>query len=238
MKKHELINLIQEMVEQAIEEAVYPENFDVSVFKGLPSFAARIKYVKERLPKVAQGSARAVFIVDDQTVLKIAMNKRGLAQNKVEAEIGRHTSYPVAEVFEVGDNGVWIEMQRATKATPKLFQQLAGVDLKTFDAVITYWEIERNPGKYRGSLYRKPENYEELVSGDNDLINSVLGLMGDYDIPPGDLGRISSWGVVSRNGTQELVLIDYGLTRGVWNDYYSPKRPSVQKFDTWGYPKK
>lgn len=223
MKKRELVALIQEAVLAGLEEAVYPEGFNVEEFKALPSFVARMKYVKARLPKIAQGSARAVFAIDDKTVLKVAMNKKGLAQNKIEAEIGRGSGYPVAEVFEVGDQGTWIEMEKATKATPKIFAQLAGVDINTFSEVIRFWSLDHR-GMTKG--YRKPDAYDDLVSsGDNDLINATLSLIGDYDMPSGDVGKISSWGVVSKGGQSELVLIDYGLTQGVWDDYYAPKRP-------------
>jgi hypothetical protein len=218
MKKSEFVALVREAVLAGIEEANYPEGFNVDEFKALPSFAARMKYVKARLPKVAQGSARAVFIVDDTTVLKVAMNEKGKAQNDVEADVGRQGNYPVAQVFEVGDGGVWVEMEKAIKATPKLFKQLAGVDIKTFDQVVRYYDMDI---KGRAGYISRPQGYDDLVSGDNELINDVLSLMADYDMPGGDIGRISSWGVVNRGGQQKLVLIDFGLTNAVWRDYYA-----------------
>ena len=36
----------------------------------------------------------------------------------------------------------------------------------------------------------------------------------------GDLQRISSWGIVSENGQEELVLVDAGLSDRVGRDYY------------------
>lgn len=206
--------------ELEMDEAAYPAGFDLQHFRQLPSFKARLAYVKERLPKIARGSARAVFTIDDATVLKVAMNAKGQAQNDVEADIGRQNSYPVAKVYEVGDNGLWLEMEKATKATPKLFRQLAGMDIKAFEAMIRYWHTTRN-GR---SQFSGPEGYEDAVeSGDNNFMNQVLELMANYDMPAGDIGRISSWGVVNRGGKQELVLIDFGLTQTVWDDYYAPK---------------
>lgn len=220
MKKSELEQLIREAIQTAVDEAVYPEGFNVEEFKALPSYAARMKYVKARLPKVAQGSARAVFIVDNTTVLKVAMNEKGKAQNDVEADVGRQNGYPVAKVFEVGDGGAWIEMEKAEKATPKVFKQLAGVDLKTFEQVVRYYDMDM---KGENQYMARPANYDDLVSGDNELINDVLGMMADYNMPGGDIGRISSWGVVNR-GKPTLVMIDFGLTQTVWDDYYAPKR--------------
>ncbi len=226
VKKAELVRLIKEAIAAELEEATYPEGFDLAAFKALPTFKDRLAYVKQRLPKVAQGSSRAVFIVDDATVLKVAMNKKGLAQNEVEADIGRFsTDYPVAKVFEVGDQGAWLEMERAVKVKPSDFEKIAGVKLKDFQEVVLYWQLERK-GKAAWAL-RAPEKYDELVSsGDNNFINSVISLIADYDMGQGDTTRPSSWGIVNRNGRPTLVLIDFGLTSAVYNDYYAPKSPS------------
>lgn len=228
MNKKQLTQLICEMIEQAIEEATYPEGFDVATFKALPSFAARIRYVKERLPKIAQGSARAVFTIDNDTVLKVAMNAKGKAQNEVEADIGRWDNYPVAKVFEVGDQGLWIEMQKATKATPKVFKQISGIDISTFNDIVVFYSMEK-----RGVQWRvRPENYREILDT-NNFIQSVVGLMADYDMPGGDIGRISSWGVVNDNGKPTLVLIDYGLTNTVYNDFYDRSKKPTYNQRNW-----
>lgn len=220
MKLSTLNKIISEMIESAIEEAVYPEGFDVAAFKALPSFAARIKYVKQRLPKVAQGSARAVFIVDENTVLKVAMNAKGKAQNNVEADLGRAGYYPVAHVYEVGDDGVWIEMEKAQKITTKTFKQVSGMPFDRFAEIILYFDAERN-GK--NHYWDKPEGYDEIWDEGIPLIKEIMDLIGNYDMPGGDIARISSWGIVARDGKQELVLIDFGLTKSVWDDYYAPK---------------
>ena len=36
----------------------------------------------------------------------------------------------------------------------------------------------------------------------------------------GDLKRPSSWGVVKRNGADEIVLIDFGLDDEVYDNFY------------------
>lgn len=220
IRKSELVEMIKEAIASAIEEATYPEGFDVSTFKKLPSFKARIAYVRERLPKVAQGSSRTVFIVDDSTVLKVAMNAKGLAQNSVEADIGRFSeNYPVAKVFEVGDNGAWIEMERAVKAKPSDFRKIAGIDLKALEQVIRYWQSDMKGHSY----FVKPPGYDDYME-ESEFVNILVSLMADYDMPAGDIGRISSWGIVNR-GKPELVLIDFGLTNTVYQDFYAPKEP-------------
>ena len=44
--------------------------------------------------------------------------------------------------------------------------------------------------------------------------------MADLDMTHGDITRISSWGVVNRDGKEKLVLVDFGLNKQVWNNYY------------------
>ena len=237
LKKSELLKIIKEEVEAALEEASYPEGFDLEAFKALPSFKARQEYVKQRLPRIAAGSARVVFIVDDKTVLKVAINNKGLAQNRVEAEVGRRSvMYPVAEVFASGDNGAWLEMERAVKAKPSDFKRLAGLDIQTFDRVIRFWKASQSGGRYQF----KPEGYEEYIeSGNYPVVEAAIDLMVDYDMLPGDMGRISSWGVVNRD-KPELVLIDFGLTATVHGDYYAKKKiqsnytPPPEGYYPWG----
>ena len=43
----------------------------------------------------------------------------------------------------------------------------------------------------------------------------------NYDVPVGDLKRLSTYGVVKRNGQDAVVIIDFGLTRDVYDTYYS-----------------
>ena len=45
--------------------------------------------------------------------------------------------------------------------------------------------------------------------------------MRGYDIPVGDLMKLNSYGLVKRNGVDDIVMIDYGLNSSVWEDYYS-----------------
>ena len=40
----------------------------------------------------------------------------------------------------------------------------------------------------------------------------------------GDLMRLSSWGIVTEDGEEKLVIIDFGLDDDVWNNYYAKRR--------------
>ena len=203
----------------SLDEAVYPETFNLAEFKAQKSFRARLAYVKARLAPVAKGSSRAVFVIDDNTVLKVAMNAKGLAQNRNEYSIASHSSYPVAKVFESGDDDVWLEAQRASKITPAMFQQITGIPFRAFGQCLTWWYNDNN-GIRRGEP--KPVGYDEYMDWDNEFVEGLLSMIADYNMPPGDMTRPSSWGMVKgKDGQPRAVLIDYGLTKDTHEQHYS-----------------
>jgi hypothetical protein len=106
------------LYEDVLEIANYPEGFDINQFKDLPSFAAKARYLKSHgLDKLGAGSSRAAFIADDTTVIKVAKNKKGLAQNRVEAELSANVSQdaPIAKVKDSDPDNIWIEIRKSKK---------------------------------------------------------------------------------------------------------------------------
>ena len=46
----------------------------------------------------------------------------------------------------------------------------------------------------------------------------MINYIANYDLPVGDMTRISSYGVNSKN---EVIVTDYGLTDDVFKEHYS-----------------
>ena len=223
----ESVNLSEDL-----DEATYPESFNMDEFKKLNSFAARVRYCSQRLPKLGSGSARIVFLIDNDTVLKLAKNEKGVAQNEAEARV-KHDYYLnnldlFAEVYDVDENYLWIEMQFAKRATKKDVKRLTGYDFET----LSYWmrECWNNSVAIYGFKRPIPEKYKmffnskEFKSNYKGTIFSVLeDYIGNYHVQGvGDLQRISSWGVAKYpDGGENLVIIDNGLSNEVLNKYYS-----------------
>ena len=94
----------------------YPSHFDMEHFKSLKTFAQRIRYCDANLKRIGGGSSRIVFKIDDQKVLKLAKNKKGIVQNDTEIDRGNDTYYSsiLAQVFDSDDDGLWVEMELAT----------------------------------------------------------------------------------------------------------------------------
>ena len=59
---------------------------------------------------------------------------------------------------------------------------------------------------------------------ENEFTKDILDYINSYDIIPGDLSKTSTYGIVKRNGQDAIVIIDYGLTKDVFNKYYNKAR--------------
>lgn len=201
----------------SIEEVDYPLGFDKGKFKSL-DHKQKLKYLKPFLARLGGGSARIVFSLDSQTVLKIAKNEKGIAQNNIEIDIYRSFSPDiVAKVYDYDEeNSIWLEMERAEKLRAADFKSFTGISFKDFGAILHFW-YRNHIGKQ--TWYEKPALYDKFI--ETDFFNSLVELMGNYDMPAGDIIRPSSWGIVQRNGSRRPVLIDFGLTLDVWNQYYN-----------------
>jgi len=226
---NEIEPALNENAAQIEEEANYPKGFSIKEFKSLPSFKERVQYARERLSHIGTGSARVVFDADDKTVLKVAKNKKGLAQNNLEIELAGYydTKGVVAQILDSGDNGFWLEAEKAEKMTEKKFAAINGFSFAWFSQGII--------SQARGTN-RKPLNAGNFASADpkiqneieaiknSDLFNDIVQFIESYEMSAGDITRLSSWGIVTRNGKKQCVLVDYGFNKEIQDSYYSPKK--------------
>ena len=237
-KKREKENLISDnmfgdsgLISESIDEATYPDTFNMEEFKNLRNFAERVRYCKSRLKYLGKGTSRIVFQIDNGTVLKLAYSQKGIAQNEAEASVKNDyvlSGYNfLPEVYDVDENYLWIEMQLARRAKASDFKRLTGFDFKTLCYWITYcWN---KSVAYRNERRFIPDEYRVLFNSDKwrdvleySIFSELEDYIGNYDVQGiGDLQRISSWGVtVNKNNEEELVLIDNGLSNDVLDKYY------------------
>ena len=208
-------------IDESLIDEAYPTNWDADHFAKLNSFAARVRYADENLKYLGAGTARRVYQIDDKSVLKLAKNTKGLQQNKVEIEHSNDyvAAETVAEIFNYDPNNLWVEMELATKVTESIFHKLTGIKFAQFVKFMRN-EYNRRRG-HKSSPYNKvPKEVEEEIY-ENEITYSIYSYMVDFDLPAGDLTRLSSLGVVKRNGKRHIVVIDYGLTDEVYTSYYN-----------------
>jgi hypothetical protein len=207
------------LIKKDIEEE-YPAAWNVEEFKNLKSFNQRVQYCERNLTRISSGSSRIVYKIDDTKVLKLAKNKKGLAQNEVEIMHSQDYMLDdiVAEVFNYDENNLWLEMELARKLTPSLFYKVVGFTFNDYVDAIKHHSDELKP---KGSYFKTPapDNYQEMW--ENDFISRMFDMMGSYEnIEFGDLAAASTYGVVKRDGEDTVVMVDYGLTVEVLNTYY------------------
>lgn len=196
---------------QFLIEAPLPDDWDSAIFNQRIPFARRIRYAKERASKLGSGSSRVAFTIPyegRQTVLKVAKNVKGAAQNEEEAvlfgdwylrKLG--LIIPMIDFDEENNQPTWIHTEFATKPKKSDFVKACGADL---ESLVLYAELTS------GRVQRAHKDISELhVDEESELARAMVDFVGDYThVPTGDLKRLANWGVY--NGSP--VIIDLGLT--------------------------
>jgi hypothetical protein len=207
-----------------IDAANYPADFNIEYFKNIPSYKERIQYAKEKLGKaLGTGSARVVLNADNNTVMKLAKNKKGLAQNRIEHGVSSIlTKYSkssddilVARVLDFDPDYLWIESEIAKKMSTKDFKNIIGFSFLDFSKVFHNETVDSFKVSVDPAIAREIRNL--------DFFDTLVGIKEKFSLSTGDLVRISSWGVVTRNGKLQPVLIDYGLNDIVYDTLYRKK---------------
>lgn len=213
-----LIPLLNEIY---LDEANYPLHFNIEDFKAIKTFKGKKQYALDHLGKqIGAGSSRVIFKIDDHTVIKIAKNAKGLAQNEAESEGFKQNYDIIARVYDIDNDDMWIEMEYAKKITPARFKELSGG--MSLDDVIIYLKIQKGSFPYdKNDSYEKNRNFIDKYKS-NEFIQKLHDFVFSYDYPvPGDFGRISTYGEVMRDGKPRVVLIDFGATEDVVSSYYN-----------------
>lgn len=227
---------------QIITEMAYPSAFSFKELNELRTYAAKKRYLESHLEKIGTGSSRIVYRVDDEKVIKLAKNRKGLAQNEVEAD---RSSYPTdlfAKVYEYDDNYYWIEMEVARKPKKSDVKSLYGIPFELITDFIKKEYSYRGGDIYKYKWVRPTDrnfnkfwdDYMEACNGEDtlyfEMTEKLLNLLNDIDdyigncmcnwSDIGDWMRLANWGIVTRNGEEHLVIIDNGLNDEIYKTHY------------------
>jgi hypothetical protein len=217
IKTHVGEAMVYSLIETLMGED-YPSTFDMEHFKNLRKYAERVRYCNENLKKISSGSSRIVYMVDDTKVLKLAKNEKGVAQCATEIQWGNDSYYGdvLASTIEYHPDDLWVEMELARKVKKSDFKRLEGINFDAFGYYLKNFEFQ-NKGR-RGVFSIDPK--EEEILDENQFTQTICSFMSDSDSPAGDFMRLNSYGVVNRNGEDIIVIIDFGLTQSVYDEYY------------------
>ena len=214
---------------ESLDEAAWP-GFNPHEIEKIPNFAQRVRWCNKNLgPCFGSGSARMIFEIDDDKVLKLAKNQKGIAQNEVEVDTSRFSDC-VVKCFEWADDYSWVIEENCIPARKSDFKRLLSVDFNTFCDLLMYQHsMYSNRRFWRYSKLKNDDEAQELANrlyeeDEYGFVLQVMELMANYNLPFGDLTRISSYGLVKRDGVPEIVIIDSGLTDDVYEKYYMRRR--------------
>lgn len=229
MAKRIIINESQlDVIAKSLNEAALP-SFNLDELSNINSFRGKQQYCVQNLGKpIGNGSSRQVFQIDDEKVLKLAKNNKGLAQNEYEGQDDYYKEslsiFP--KVFDKANDYSWLISEYVLPAKEKDFQHCLGMTFKEWRSVIRAIEINcRWPVK---KLYWiQPMEKEKLweLCDNNETVYEFNDYIGSYDtVQVGDLYAIQNYGLALRNNQPQIVIIDSGLSEEIWNTHYNKQR--------------
>ncbi len=213
MNPNKLLRFATMFYSLASGEELPPDSKDLktvlSNLERLETYNARKKYAERNLKHLSSGSSRIVYLTPSQTIVKLAKNDKGIAQNKAEANPEMKSKY-LNKILSCAKNYAWCEVPFLDKITEKEFEEMTGLKFDDFGDSIRYGlkEVSGNTDK------EKPESFEKVSK--SDIYKEMKDIGEKFKLLPGDMARISSWGV--KDGRP--VLIDAGLTRDIFEEFY------------------
>lgn len=213
MNANKLLRFANLFYALAAKEKLPEDSKDLSTIlkniEKLETYQARKKYAENNLKHLSSGSSRIVYQTSNKTIIKLAKNDKGVAQNKAEANPKMKSKY-LNEIINHADNYSWIETHYLKKISHKEFKKMTDLDFEEFGQCIRYGlrNVSGNIDK------KKPKEFEEISK--SDIYKELHEIGNKFYLMPGDLAKISSWGSKDKHP----VLIDAGLTKEVFEDFY------------------
>lgn len=208
--------VITESQKRKLLEAM-DDTFDFAELSNIRSFNGRVKYCKKHLGQpIGRGSSRMTFQIDDENVLKLAWNEKGVGQNIEEERAYGDDIFPT--VSKSDDNGLWLVSEFVLPAKAQDFKHCFGMTFREFCNFIG------SCGKYRFGMrtwqQMPEEQWIEYLENNEQLaaFDDYIGNYGKYVV--GDMMRMCNYGLTNRNGEPTIVLLDSGLTEDIYNTFY------------------
>lgn len=184
------------------------QSFSFEQLDSKPNITAKLFYCQKHLKELAKGSSRVVFDFND-SVIKIAKNKKGTEQNQIEKQIGLTRTNIVPNLISFDENNFWNVFEKVELVTKEEFEEIAQITLPKLHDVLKY-----KKDRIRKNIEIDYRKEKEIQS--NELLSELAKLIENYNLSVGDMVRISSWG--KKHG--KVLLIDFGLTSDIYKKYY------------------
>lgn len=222
MHPNKLLRFAEAFYSLAVGEVIPENSKDLdTVLKNLEkleTYSARKKYAEQNLRHLSSGSSRIVYLTPDKTIVKLAKNDKGIAQNKAECNPKMKSKF-LNQVIKYAGNFSWMETHYLEKITGKEFEEMTDIPFVDFDEAIRFGlkDVSGN------SSLAKPKNFEKVSK--TEIYKEMKRIGEQFKLMPGDIARISSWG--TKDG--HPVLIDAGLTADIFAKFYEDSSSSTSK---------
>ena len=228
-------NQPDKVVDDSLEEMALPADWDPTALGHDKTFKSRLEYALDRAPKLGAGSSRTAFIIPDngrETVLKVAKNKKGMAQNEAEVDIledgyiGKmDIVIPLIDYDRKNPTPVWIQTEKANKLNKNRLEELLYCDeldggLDDFMGVVAGMLGLRHPWVIPVKQIKQDLADTTMSQEEIDIffeyVNEVAMLISSSSLLIDDLYNTGNWG--EYNGRP--VIIDLGFTESVKPMYH------------------
>lgn len=214
---------------------------------NISSIKSKLAFAKQNLKLIGKGSARFVFALEEGRLLKIAKDKRGIEQNKVEVNISKEKNKLFTEVYEYADDMSWIIVEQAAPCKPNDFNKIYGITHDDLYAFLYCLEFNIKPGtsprrvndnalysKYNvpmidvfmaWHLYKQTGDASKNKFGLSNKCGNFLTRWYQYitkhpDFVIEEMIVLENLGVVERQGKKAIVIIDPGMDANIFDNMY------------------
>lgn len=209
--------------ESIVDEMALPADWDPTALGHDKSFKSRLEYALQRARRLGGGSSRVAFAIPDQgreTVLKIAKNKKGLAQNEAEVDVlsdgyvrNLDIVIPLVDYDKVNASPVWLQTELAQRASEAALCKI--MKCGSLEILISYAAnlISLPISSYQQRTAKAHLNTlsEEDAEDFVQYAGSIAELLSSTSLKMYDFNKASNWGIYKN----KPVLIDLGFTEEV-----------------------
>ena len=207
---------------EILAESPIPDDWDQNLYAEKSSFKNRLAYARERAKRLGAGSSRVAFEIDYKgrpTVLKLAMNKRGIAQISEESTIlgdgyiqTMKKTIPIIDYDDV--RYTWIHTELAQKVNEqqlcRYFNVRSLVQLVGLEEKYSNSPINRN--RAQAAFNQITRNFtDDQLEHLEDWVGFFHTLRVDFNVELTDCKAVDNWGMYQGRP----VLIDLGYTSSV-----------------------
>lgn len=214
-----MLNDFLYQIECAYEDCIKSGDYE---FEDTPKFDKVFDVLFSKYFKIGSGSSRRVFALDKNTVIKMAKDRRGMAQNLVELKVFEKSPERVAKIKWYHPKGYYLIVERCTSLNRFLEDKDVNFDADDFSDYVdidirenyTAKKVERIVKDFvretKDEAKYKPVVFKMLAKQIKELA-TFIWKNKIRDIYDDQLG-------VNKAG--KIILLDYGMDQEVWEKYY------------------